>query len=138
MPIPTSLTFYDSLLRFRLFQGMSRTEMMQLAGNTKFGFLKEKAGIDISDAVEEITVASPYTFARYLNAPEGGVYGFETTEWDGIISRTIEMTMGLDYKIKHLYTIGTNGVRGDGYSSAYTDGQILADRALAQFEKEDA
>lgn len=100
--------------------------------------LKEKAGIDISDAVEEITVASPYTFARYLNAPEGGVYGFETTEWDGIISRTIEMTMGLDYKIKHLYTIGTNGVRGDGYSSAYTDGQILADRALAQFEKEDA
>ncbi|MBQ9356532.1 MAG: Crp/Fnr family transcriptional regulator [Prevotella sp.] len=53
MPIPTSLTFYDSLLRFRLFQGMSRTEMMQLAGNTKFGFLKEKAGKTVATADRE-------------------------------------------------------------------------------------
>lgn len=98
--------------------------------------LREKAGIDISDAIEEITVASPYTFARYLNAPEGGVYGYETTEWDGIIARTIEMSMGLDYKVNGLYPIGTNGVRGDGYSSAYADGQILAQKALATFEKE--
>ncbi len=109
-----------------------KTKMAKRFINT----LKEKAGIDISGAIEEITVASPYTFARYLNAPEGGVYGYETTEWDGIISRTIEMTMGKDYKVKGLYPIGTNGVRGDGYSSAYTDGQILAQRALASFEKE--
>lgn len=98
--------------------------------------LKEKAGIDISDAIEEMTVATPYTFARYLNAPEGGVYGYETTGWDGIIARTIEMTMGLDYKVNGLYPIGTNGVRGDGYSSAYADGQILAQKAMATFEKE--
>lgn len=99
--------------------------------------LKEKAGIDISDCIEEITVASPYTFARYLNAPEGAVYGYETREWDGIIARTVEMTMGLDYKVKGLYPIGTNGVRGDGYSSAYTDGQIIAQKAMVDFEKED-
>lgn len=98
--------------------------------------LKEKAGIDISDAIEEITVASPYTFARYLNSPEGAVYGYETREWDGIIARTIEMTMGLDYKVKGLYPVGTNGVRGDGYSSAYADGQIIAQKAMADFEKE--
>lgn len=98
--------------------------------------LKEKAGIDITDAIEEMTVASPYTFARYLGAPEGAVYGYETTEWDGIISRTIEMSMGLDYKIKGLYPIGTNGVRGDGYSSALADGQILAKKAMVDFEKE--
>ncbi len=98
--------------------------------------LKEKAGIDISDAIEEITVASPYTFARYLNAPDGGVYGYETRGWDGIIARTIEMNMGLDYKVKGLYPIGTSGVRGDGYSSAYTDGQILAQKAMADMEKE--
>lgn len=98
--------------------------------------LKEKAGIDISDAIEEITVATPYTFARYLSAPEGGVYGYETTGWDGIIARTIAMNIGLDYKVKGLYPIGTNGVRGDGYSSAYADGQILAQRAMNMFEKE--
>lgn len=35
---------YDSLLRFPLFQGLSRTELLQLAGQTKFGFLKLEAG----------------------------------------------------------------------------------------------
>jgi CRP-like cAMP-binding protein len=44
MAIPANLTFYDSLLRFRLFQGLSRMELMQLAGNTKFGFHKEPEG----------------------------------------------------------------------------------------------
>ena len=35
---------YDHLLRFQLFQGLSRSELLQLAGNTKFGFQKEAAG----------------------------------------------------------------------------------------------
>ena len=38
------LKIYDQLLRFRLFQGLSRTELLQMAGNTKFGFLKEPPG----------------------------------------------------------------------------------------------
>ena len=38
------LKLYDHLLRFQLFQGLSRTELLQMAGNTKFGFLKEPAG----------------------------------------------------------------------------------------------
>jgi len=32
---------YDQLLQFPLFQGMSRAELLQLAGNTKFGFQKQ-------------------------------------------------------------------------------------------------
>ena len=35
---------YDSLLRFPLFQGLSRAELLLLAGQTKFGFLKLEAG----------------------------------------------------------------------------------------------
>ena len=38
------LRLYDSLLRFPLFQGLSRPELLQLAGQTKFGFLKLAAG----------------------------------------------------------------------------------------------
>ena len=36
----SSLKFYDHLLQFQLFQGLSRVELLQMAGNTKFGFLK--------------------------------------------------------------------------------------------------
>ena len=39
-----NLQLYDHLLRFQLFQGLSRAELLQMAGNTKFGFLKETTG----------------------------------------------------------------------------------------------
>ena len=39
---------YDHLLRFQLFQGLSRTELLQMAGNTKFGFRKEDAGVTVA------------------------------------------------------------------------------------------
>lgn len=38
------LKLYDHLLQFQLFQGLSHAELLQLAGNTKFGFLKMEAG----------------------------------------------------------------------------------------------
>lgn len=44
MDIAPPLKIYDHLLRFPLFQGLSRTELLQLAGNTKFGFVKEGSG----------------------------------------------------------------------------------------------
>jgi CRP-like cAMP-binding protein len=39
-----NLQLYDYLLRFQLFQGLSRSELLQLAGGTRFGFQKEKTG----------------------------------------------------------------------------------------------
>ena len=38
------MAFYDQLLRFQLFQGLSRAELLQLAGQTKFGFSKMGPG----------------------------------------------------------------------------------------------
>ena len=43
---------YDSLLQFPLFQGLSRTELLQLTGQTKFGFQKLGAGITVVRADE--------------------------------------------------------------------------------------
>lgn len=44
MSSTVDLRLYDSLLRFPLFQGLSRTELLQLAGQTKFGFQKLAMG----------------------------------------------------------------------------------------------
>lgn len=95
--------------------------------------LWEKAGIDIAPYIEEMTVATPMTFARYLNVPEGSVYGFETRDWDGIIARS--MGLANDMPIPGLYPIGTSGPRGDGYSSNYTCGKMIAAAALKAFGK---
>ena len=86
--------------------------------------LKEKTGIDLLPYIEEISIATPMTFARYLGVPEGSVYGYETRDWDDIITRT--MSMATDYPIDGLVPIGTSGIRGDGYSSALACGQIIS------------
>lgn len=49
----TQFQLYDHLLKFQLFQGLSRTELLQMAGNTKFGFLK------LSDDMQVVTDGSP-------------------------------------------------------------------------------
>lgn len=42
-----TLQLYDHLLRFQLFQGLSRNELLQMAGSTKFGFRKEETGVTV-------------------------------------------------------------------------------------------
>ena len=96
--------------------------------------LKEKAGIDLSGHIEEVAVASPWTFARYLGTPEGSVYGHETKDWDGMMARM--MMLGSDYPIKGLRPIGAAGPRGDGYSAAYICGQLMARLALKDMAEE--
>ena len=90
--------------------------------------LKEKTGIDLSGHIEEMEVASPWTFARFLGVPEGSVYGYETRDWDGMMARM--MMLGTDYPIKGLRPIGAAGPRGDGYSATIICGQLMAANAL--------
>ena len=96
--------------------------------------LKDRAGIDIEPYIEEICVASPWTFARYLGVPEGAVYGYETAEWDAMMARM--MMLNDDYPIKGLRPIGAAGPRGDGYSSAYVCGRLMARLALRDLKEE--
>lgn len=95
--------------------------------------LKKKAGIDIAPYIEEMSVASPWTFARYLNVPEGSVYGYETRDWDGMMARM--MMLSQDYPIKGLRPIGTSGPRGDGYSATYICGQLIAKLAIKELNE---
>ena len=96
--------------------------------------LREKTGIDIGPYIEEICVASPWTFARYLGTPEGSVYGYETAGWDGMMARM--MMLSSDYPIRGLRPIGAAGPRGDGYSSAYVCGRLMARLALKDLREE--
>ncbi len=96
--------------------------------------LKEKTGIELEGHIEEMAIASPWTFARYLNAPEGAVYGYETRDWDGMMARM--QMLSTDYPIKGLRPIGAAGPRGDGYSAAYICGQMMAGSAIRELNEE--
>lgn len=77
-------------------------------------------GISIKPYIEEIVIAAPPTFARYLNTPTGTPYGYENNRWDGMLPRI--MTMKDEQFIKGLRFCGAHGERTDGYSSAYMSG----------------
>ena len=79
------MQLYDHLLQFQLFQGLSHTEMLQMAGNTKFGFLKMASGktvVNEGDACQQLfflingqlrlstrSIDHGYTVREELSAP---------------------------------------------------------------------
>ena len=78
-------------------------------------------GIDLRSHIEEIVVASPVTWARYLGTPQGDVYGYACGTWDGMFPR-VQSGHKLDYTIKGLRFCGGHGTQMDGYSQAYLSG----------------
>lgn len=84
--------------------------------------------IDIMSHIEEIEIATPVTFARYLNTPDGEIYGYELSGWDSIITRISAYSN--DFTVKNLHYCGGHNVRGDGYSSAYITGESAANAVI--------
>lgn len=78
-------------------------------------------GCNIKDHIEEIVVASPMTWARYLGTPKGDVYGYYPRTWDGMFPR-VQCGHHEDYTIKGLRFVGGHGTQMDGYSQAYLSG----------------
>ncbi len=93
---------------------------------------EQETGIIIHDCIEEIEIATPWTFAHYLNTPQGSVYGYQYTDWDTMLSRL--MMMRKDQPIKGFKTCGASGARGDGYSQTYFNGNDMANLILEEME----
>lgn len=82
---------------------------------------EQVTGIDLQSHIEEIVVASPVTWARYLGTPQGDVYGYSPAGWDGMFPR-VQSGHKLDHTIKGLRFCGGHGTQMDGYSQAYLSG----------------
>lgn len=86
------------------------------------------SGISIIPHIEEISVATPVTFARYLGTPEGTIYGYKLSNWDNLLSRISNEKN--EYTIPRLSFCGGHAFRGDGYSSAYVTGDTVGKRVV--------
>lgn len=96
---------------------------------------EKDSGIIIHDSIEEIELASPWTFAHYLQTPQGTCYGYECNEWNTMISRL--MSLKKDHPIKGFKTCGASGARSDGYSQTYINGNDMAKLILAEMAEEE-
>ena len=95
---------------------------------------EEIMGVDVLNHIEEISVATPVTFARYLNTPDGEVYGYQVNKWDSILARITSKQ--LDFTVKGLTYCGGHDTRGDGYSSAYINGSQAGNAVVRRLKGE--
>lgn len=94
---------------------------------------EEALGISLMPYIEEIVVACPPTFARYLNSPGGTPYGYEVQPSDSFFQR--RMVAEQETFFENLHFVGAHTHRGDGYSSAYISG-VDAGKAILRAEKQ--
>lgn len=95
---------------------------------------EEATNVNLRDHIEEIAIASPQTYARYCGHPEGTIYGYESTYYDGLMSR-IPMVEE-DHFVPGLRICGGFGERLLGYPSSYKSGSNEAARTLKDMQKE--
>lgn len=89
---------------------------------------EKKLGVKLRDSIEEIEIATPLTFARYLGTPQGTAYGYQTNLWDSMMARL--MSLGEDHTIEGLYLAGAAGPRGHGNNIGYVVGDTMAKSAI--------
>ena len=95
----------------------------------------EKAlNISIMPYIEEIEVALPPTFARYLNTPFGTPYGYLLEKWDSMIPRTVQYLT--DQPFDNFFFCGASQERGDGYGCAYYTGEKAGGLVVNAIKKE--
>jgi prolycopene isomerase len=92
------------------------------------------AGIDVRSHIEEIVIASPVTWARYLGTPRGDVYGYAPGTWDGMFPRVMAGHK-IDHTVQGLRFCGGHGTQMDGYSQAYLSGAEQARYMLLDMQE---
>lgn len=91
---------------------------------------EDTLNVSIRPYIEEIVIAAPPTFARYLNTPNGTPYGYHIKDYDSMLLRT--MNVKKESFIKNLHFTGAFAERAGGYSSTYANGQNVASRIIKE------
>ena len=108
----------------------------EFVANRMIDRFERDTGAKIRGAIEEISVATPMTYARYCGHPQGVIYGYESQYWDGLMPR-LQM-MGEDYEngIRGLRFASGWSMRLSGYSSSYFAGDIAGRQTVGDIKRE--
>ncbi|MBQ1552823.1 MAG: NAD(P)/FAD-dependent oxidoreductase [Clostridia bacterium] len=94
----------------------------------------EKAlGVSIMPHIEEIEIALPPTFSRYLNTPLGTPYGYMLDMWDSMLPRRFNYEK--EQPFDNFLFVGASQERGDGYGSAYYSGMKAAGETIKKIRE---
>lgn len=137
-PEGTCMMYFTTLIMSDDWGNVSQTEYFKAKDKVADDMIRvfeRETGCHIRDAIEEIAVASPTTYARYCGHPQGGIYGYEAADWDSLMPRI--MMMREDAKLfPGLRFAGGYAMRASGYSSAYVSGDLSGRQTVGDLKKE--
>ena len=82
----------------------------------------EALGFPIRNHIEEIEVAAPQTFSRYMGAYSGHVYGYDHRIFDSVVIKA--MMQKKEQYIKGLSIVGNAGLLVAGFPSSILSGRL--------------
>ncbi|MBR5427378.1 MAG: NAD(P)/FAD-dependent oxidoreductase [Clostridia bacterium] len=135
-PEGTSMLFLTGITYGDVMKGVKPEDYKKYKTQVADGMITrcEKAlGISIKPYIEEIEIALPPTFSRYLNTPFGSPYGYQLDMWDSMLPRTIQF--GKDQPFDNFLFCGASQERGDGYGSAYFSGEKAAGKIIKKIRE---
>ena len=115
------------------FDSFNYREMKSRIAELYIDDYEQVTGIRIKDRIEEISIATPVTFARYFGAPNGTAYGYELSKWDSLMARSL--SQGHELNIAGLTFCGGHSVRGDGYGVSYYTGVEAAEAVIKRLRE---
>lgn len=128
-----SLFFTIPVFTNKTMKGVTADNYKKFKSDTAAAYIdnyEKVLGVNIREHIEEISVATPVTFANYFGAPNGTAYGYELSGWDGVMARIL--STGNELNIKGLTFCGGHGAKGDGYGVSYVTGIEAAEAVISR------
>ena len=128
----TSLLFNDAF--DQVVTAENYYEIKEKIAENMVASFEQATNVNIHEAIEEIEVATPVTFARYSGHPDGVIYGYLASGYANLLPRV--MNEPNEMYIKNLRFCGGFSSRLSGYSSAYLNGEQEALKTFGEMKNE--
>ena len=90
--------------------------------------------IDIKEYIEEMEIATPFTFEKYTNSINGNIFGYMRLGYDNSIHRLISYE---EERIPHLSFVGSSSLFGSGVDNAFYSGYYITEKLLEEERRND-
>lgn len=136
-PKNTTILVLKTLYNDALWNKINASNYYQIKNDLANGLIEEfesAFNIDIKEYIEEMVVATPFTFERFTNNINGSFFGPMRLGYDNSIHRFISYE---EERIPHLSFVGSSSLFGSGVDNAFYSGYYITERLLEDERRND-
>lgn len=108
-------------------------QIKEILANELIEEFESTFGIDIKEYIEEIEIATPFTFERFTNNINGCIFGAMRLGYDNSIHRLLSYE---EEKDPNLSFVGGSSLFGSGVDNAFYSGYYITEKLLEEERKE--